>query len=111
MLPVPEAELGDAELQAAQTIRGHHTVTFSSGVFLGASWQVSVGIGWAGKERRRLLCWQPARQRVRQSCLLCRVVFIYLFFKLAAGELRTGIRKLNYLPLADEPKHILWQKS
>lgn len=78
-LPALEAELGKAELQAAwgdallcsRTIRDHHAVTFSSKVILGAGWLVSAGAGWAGEKCRRLSCRRPARQRVRQSCLLC----------------------------------------
>jgi len=32
---------------------------------------------------------------------------LYLFFRLAAAKLRTGIRKVSCLPLTDKPKHIL----
>lgn len=53
------------------TITDRHAVTFSSKAILGAGRPVSAGVGWAGEECRRLLCWQPAGQRVRQSRLLC----------------------------------------
>lgn len=62
----------------SQTIRDHRAVTFSSGVFLGALWLVSVGTGWGGKERRRPPCWQPARQEGK-AVLFTLLSGLYLF--------------------------------
>lgn len=93
----------------SQTIRGHHAVTFSSKLILGAWQAVSAAAGWAV-----VPAVVPATCRAEGGGVLFHLLsgrHLFILQTCSWGAQNTEIRRLNYLPLADKPKYILWQKS